>query len=109
MKLNNVEMGEFDVFEAENSERLEKAIEMLDGMDNTVGLTMSEQIKQQCTIVFDFFNIVFGEGTDKKIFGDRVNLMICIKALGDFLQYTNNQENEINKITSKYSLDRIKK
>lgn len=109
MKLNNIEMGEFDIYDFENAEKLEKAIELLNDMENLEGLTISEQIKIQCTIVFNFFNTIYGEGTDKKIFGNKVNLMTCIKALGDFLQYTNNQKNEINKISSKYSLDRIKK
>ena len=102
-------MEEFDVFDVENIEKYEKAIESLSEMDNLEGLTMTESVKEQCRIIFDFFNTIYGIGADKKIFGDRVNLVICIKALGEFISNINEQRREIEKINQKYSPSRIRK
>ena len=108
MKLNGIEFDNFDIYELENAERYEKAIELLNDMEN-VGGTVAEGIRQQCETIFDFFNTIYGEGTDKKIFGNKVNLLICVKTLGEFLNHVGEQKKEIEKIQNKYSLDRLKR
>ena len=109
MKLNGIEMDDFDIFDVENAEKYEKAIELLEYMQNIEGGSISEGIKEQCKIIFDFFNTVYGDGADKKIFGNKVNLLTCIKALGDFMTNVNDQKKEIEKINNKYSPDRLKR
>ena len=44
----------------------------------------SDYIKGYCRAVFSFFNAVFGEGTDKKMFGDKTNMRICDDAIYSF-------------------------
>ena len=48
-------------------------------------------------IVFDLFNTIFGEGTDVKVFGNRCNLMDCVKAVTDLFTYTESKQKEHEK------------
>ena len=41
----------------------------------------SEAILQLCTLAFQYFNDLFGEGTDKKMFGNNTNLRVCNQAI----------------------------
>ena len=109
MKLNGIDMGDFDIFDVENAEKYENAIELLKDMENIEGGSIAEGIKEQCRIVFDFFNTIYGVGADKKIFGDKVNLLICVRTLGEFMTNVNEQKKEIEKINNKYSPERLKR
>lgn len=44
-------------------------------------ISFSASIRYFCTTVFDLFNAIFGEGTDKKVFGDVCNMDNCADAL----------------------------
>ena len=57
--------------------------------------------------IFNFFNELFGEGTDKKIFGDKVNLVTCLKALDEFIAQVRDQKEQIEEISNKYSINRV--
>ena len=50
---------------------------------------------------------MFGEGTDKKIFGDKVNLVTCLKALDEFVTQVREQKDKIEEISNKYSPSRV--
>ena len=52
---------------------------------------------------------MFGEGTDKKIFGDKVNLLTCLKAFEELVEQVNAQKGEVEKIASKYSPNRAQR
>lgn len=110
MLINNVEMEDLDIYDLEVAEKYEKALELLEKVEDEVdGLNMVESIRTQCNIIFDFFNIIYGEGADKKIFGNSVNLLTCLKAIGEFMEQTNKQGEEIQKLTRKYSPNRAKR
>lgn len=83
MVINNVTLPDIDVADALEMERYEKAndtvSEKMKQLD-TNGKRRSELIRIQCTAIFEFFDDVFGEGTAKKVFGESVNLTICINA-----------------------------
>lgn len=107
MIINGVELEDLDIYDLEVAERYEKAlakVRELSTKDNSKSL--SEGIKFQCNIIFDFFNTVFGEGTDKDIFGDKVNLMTCMKAFEEIVLKVNEQKKEIEKLSNKYSPNR---
>lgn len=82
MKINNVELENLDLMEADVMEDVETAIaNVLEDIETGKNIDkMSEVIRLQCTAIMDCFNTIFGEGTDKKIFGNKTNLRECIKA-----------------------------
>lgn len=83
MIINNVELPDIDVSGAlvmENYEAAhDKVAEKMNNLDVN-GKRRSELIRIQCEAVFEFFEDVFGEGTSKKVFGESVNLAICLSA-----------------------------
>lgn len=111
MIVNGVELEDIDILDYEVAEKYEKALDSVKGIgDNVKGLKTSESIKLQCETIFDVFNTLWGEGTDRKVFGTKVNLLICFKAFEELVAQTESnskeQYNEMNKIVSKYSPNR---
>ncbi len=110
MKINNVELQDIDILDLEIAEKWEDALERVEEVAKSIeGMKISETIRIQCNAIFEVFNTLFGEGTDKKIFGDRVNLMMCLKAFEELVLYINEQKTEVEKIASKYSSNRVKR
>ena len=109
MKINNVELQDFDVFDADELERYEDAIEEFRDKvkDREEFEKVSEFMRYNCNVVFDLFNNIFGEDTDKKVFGTKTNMMICLKAVDELITYVNEnrskQEKELSKMLGKYS------
>lgn len=107
MIINGVELEDLDIYELEVAERYEKALAKVNEDSNKGNSkSLSEGIKYQCNLIFDFFNTLFGEGTDKKIFGNKVNLMTCVKAFEEVVLRMNEQKKEIEKLSNKYSPNR---
>lgn len=97
LKINNVEL-ELDLFDADVAEKYENAIKNLQEKEkkNSVeGKTLSQIIRNQCILIFDFFNEVWGPGTDKKVFGNKTNYKVCVQAFKDVVQYTANFQKEL--------------
>lgn len=82
MVINGVTIPDPDVGDLEFLEKYEAQndviVTKLNEMDKDI--RRSEAVRTQCTLVFEFFDAVFGEGTAKKIFGEKVNLKTCIDA-----------------------------
>ena len=107
MKINGVELEDIDVFDADIAERYENALEkVVEDNKNVDGIKVSIIIRQQCNAVFKLFNTMFGEGTDKKVFGDKVNIVTCLKAFEELVEQVNIQKQEVEKMASKYSPNR---
>ena len=107
MKINGVELEDIDIYDLETAEKYEESMASFTEIgDKVKGLGDAEGIRVTCNGVFDVFNKMFGEGTDKKIFGDKVNLLTCIKAFEEFQLQINDQKKEIEKIANKYSPNR---
>ena len=110
MVINGVKLEELDIFDADTIEKYEKA------MDNVVKSTQeykelkgSEIVRKECEAIFNCFNELFGEGTDKKIFGDKINIITCLKAFEELVEQINSKQDELEKFTSKYSPNRAKR
>ncbi|MDS0525006.1 AP endonuclease [Clostridium sp. SHJSY1] len=110
MVINGVELEELDIFDANTIEKYEKA------MDNVVKSTQeykelkgSEIVRKECEAIFKCFNELFGEDTDKKIFGDKINIITCLKAFEELVEQINSKQDELEKFTSKYSPNRAKR
>lgn len=103
MLINNVELEDLDLLDADVADRYEKAINKLSESEvQTEELSLADTIRRECNLVFDFFNEVFGDGTDKKVFGTKVNYGICEAAFKEVIDYTSEQKKEIEKLASKY-------
>ncbi|MBY6932283.1 DUF6673 family protein [Clostridium botulinum] len=101
MKINNVEIEDLDLMDADVAEKYEKAVTDLQKKEketNFEGMGLSKIIRTQCTLIFDFFNDVWGTGTDKKVFGNKTNYRVCEKAFKDVVEYSVKQKNEIFKV-----------
>ena len=116
MKINNVELEDMDIYDLDTAEKYEGALEKVrkeaEETKNTEvvgGTALSFAIRKQCNSVFDCFNAIFGEGTDKKVFGDKTNLMVCLKAFEELVLHADEQKKEMEKMTNKYSPNRAQK
>ena len=108
MKINNVELEDLDIMDFEMAERYEKALETVKDESAKIkyeSLKGSEIIKIQCNIIFGLFNTLFGEGTDKKVFGDKINYRVCMDS---FEELVNNMNKEAEK-NSKYIKEKAEK
>lgn len=109
VKINGVEL-ELDIFDMNVAEKYEKAIaKVQEEAAKSKGLKLSSSIRKQCTAVFECFDAIFGEGTHQKIFGERVNLIDCLKAFESLIQGANDQVKEVESINNKYSSNRAKR
>ena len=113
MKINNVELEDVDIFDVDTAEKYELAVKKVQeeaaASKLIEDISLSAMIRKQCSAVFDCFNTIFGEGTDKKVFGQKVNLMTCLKAFEELIVNVNEQKKELEKLTSKYSPNRVQR
>ena len=66
----------------------------------------SGRILKYCTSVFCFFNDLFGDGADKKIFGEKTNMRVCDSALETLSICISKSIEEYEK-ESKEGMDRV--
>ena len=108
MIINGIELEDIDITEMGTLKKYEDAHKrVVEVAEKTKKLKEPVQmIKQQCNAVFNFFNSLFGEGTDKKVFGDKVSLKVCVKAFAEFNEYVAKDIQETNEMVNKYSPNR---
>lgn len=109
MKILNKEF-EVDFYDAEIMEKIESGIEKV---NKAVKENMQKKqektslvIRKVCSIIFDFFDSVLGEGSSKEIFGNKTSLTVCIKAYEDFIDAKIKQNEIFENISKKYSPNR---
>lgn len=98
MKILDKEI-DFDFFDAEQMERYEKESEIVQKELNSLDINkmkMSEFINKTCQTIEKCFDNVFGEGTSKKIFEEKRNFRLCVKAFKDLVKAKKEQVNEID-------------
>lgn len=85
--INGTEL-EFDILDADKAALYETGIENIELVSNEVKneQKLSVIIRKQCNAIFDFVNMLFGEGTDKKLFGDSTNLAACMEVYFKILE-----------------------
>ena len=110
MIINGIEI-DIDFTDADVIERIERGREKI--LERVAELEKektepAEGIRQECKIIKEFLDYVFGEGTSKKIFGDKNSLRDCIKAYEDIFKERDRQLNNLHEVMSKYSPDRLK-
>ena len=98
MKILDKEI-DFDFFDAEQMERYEKESEIAQKELNSIDINkmkQSEFINKTCETIEKCFDNVFGEGTSKKIFEEKRNFRLCVKAFKDLVKAKKEQVNEID-------------
>lgn len=113
MIINEVELQELDIYDLEVAEKYDKAFNKVVNEMQKLGAVAEPDrigtIKATCEAVFNCFNEIFGEGTDKKVFGDKVNLFICLKAFEDLTANIKEQDKKLVNITNKYTSNRAQR
>lgn len=110
MIINNVELEDLDILDLEVAEKYEKALESIDGIgEKAKDMKVTDSIRLQCNAIFNIFNTLFGEGTDQKIFGEKVNLLVCLKAFEELILQANTKNNEVEKLYNKYAPNRAQR
>lgn len=92
MIVNGVELPDIDIEDADIAECYENVIEETTAAVkavNTKSQKRSQSIREICQAIFEAFNTLFGMGTDKKVFGESVNLTVCINAYAELIDNVN--------------------
>ena len=115
MTINGYEMN-VDLTDADVIEKIEKGVqnlyeeaEKLKELSKDDKITTAEGIRQECKVLKDFFDYVFGEGTSEKIFKGKDSLSLCLKAYEDVIEARDKQYEELNNRVNAYSPDRLKR
>lgn len=105
MIINGVQIEDPDVSDVLFMERYERENNLVKKkVNNSGGKSPAQIMREQCTAVFVFFDNVFGDGTAKKIFGEKVNLVVCVDAYDQALTEINRLDAEVGKrIKAKYA------
>lgn len=122
MKINNVEIEDLDLFDADVVEKYENEMVKVKEITEKVStefkegkIKQSEYIRKLCASVNEFFDSVWEKGTAFKVFNGKCNMITSIKAFAEVVDWANNKEahkdqfDEVDKIINKYSPNRIEK
>lgn len=98
---------EGDFFDADFMERCETATKDMhnkatDARDRKYE-KVADAFREQCTVAREYFDRIFGNGTSKELFGDRMNLRDCMEAIAEFTDCAAGAKKEINDLTNKYT------
>ena len=103
---------ELDFLDADEMERVEAALNRVTERSEALkvdGLTQSQAIRNQCKVIFDFFDDVFGEGTHKRIFGAKCNLIQALNAFEAFNVAKEASVKEVRAVSDKYNANRAQR
>lgn len=120
MKINNVEIEDIDMLDADVAEKYENEIFKVNDLNKKITaevkegkIKQSEYIRKLCTAINKFLDSLWGEGTAYKVFNGKCNYITSVKAFVDVNCWANNKDtyenqfSEINEVIKKYSLDGI--
>ena len=111
MKLKNIEV-DFSFTNTANLRKLQEAYKKVlekDESNKKKTLDFIQQIDEECNIAREFFNEVFGDGIDKKIFGNENDYEIIMDTLESVMQEYEKQHGRIKEKYAKYSPNRAKR
>jgi len=100
---------DFDFLDADNAEKFENEARKVKEQCEIKGkenMKYSQVIREECNIIDNFFNNVFGIGTAEKIFKGKKNLNEHIKAFEDIINYKIEQQNKLESTLNRYQPNR---
>lgn len=81
MLVNGIQLPNPDVADVLFMEKLEREQDLVTKTTkSSAGKTRAQIMRTQCVAIFNFFDNMFGDGTSKKVFGEKVNLVTCAEA-----------------------------
>ena len=98
--INGVEV-EYDTFDMDNLERLEEAVKQVQEDVNDIqarkaeGENAMKSLREQTNIFLDFFDDVLGDGSARKIFGDRMNILHIATGYQEFTNAVAEQQKKL--------------
>lgn len=110
IEINGVELS-FDFTDADTVDLFERASARVKQTidEDMSGLKHSDAIRKVCHAVFDFFNDIFGEGTDREVFGGKCSMNDCLDAFACVYREANRQNQEMVDKKAKYSPNRVQR
>lgn len=110
--INGVDL-EMNMFDADFIEEFESGCNMVvtrvKDPEEMGGLSTADAIRKQCSIVNDFFDGLFGEGTSEKIFVRKSDIMEHMMAFETIVNEKKNADGEMAKFAGKYSPNRAQR
>lgn len=98
---------EGDFFDADFMERYETATRDMhnkatDARDRKYE-KVADAFREQCAVAREYFDRIFGDGTSKELFGDKMNLRNHMEAIAELTECVAGAKKEINDLTNKYT------
>lgn len=115
MLVNGIQLPNPDVADVLFMEKLEREQDLVTKTTkSSAGKTRAQIMRTQCVAIFNFFDNMFGDGTSRNIFGEKVNLITCVEAYEQVLTEIDRLDAEgasrlREKYTAKYALQTKKK
>lgn len=119
MIINNVEIKDLEIFDADVSEKYENEMVKVQEISEKAGaefksgkIKQSEYIRKLCTAVNDFIDSMWEVGTAFKVFNGKCNMITSIKTFAEIVDWANDKEQHkeefavVDNIVSKYSPNR---
>ncbi|MDO9549133.1 MAG: hypothetical protein Q7J65_09245 [Candidatus Marinimicrobia bacterium] len=101
IEINGVEL-ELDLMDADVADSFQDAINELSIKSEETD-RLGDAIRQQCVIVNDFFDKVFGDGASEAVFQGKMNLKNSLAAFEKVINEIPNAQESIHELTSKYT------
>lgn len=102
MIIRDVELPDLDLMDADVAEKFEEAITAaaaeVKALRNDQKRSRADGIRIICKSVFKCFNTLFGEGTDRKIFGESCNMRECLAAFSELAKLREQQDAEFREM-----------
>ena len=97
MNIRGIEVKDLNLFDEHDMLTYEKAMEFIEENKNTDTRDKkpSEVIREQCLVVREFINILFGEDTDKRLFGDKNDLYEMLEICAEIITECESQMGKI--------------
>lgn len=108
MKIKDIEV-DFNFLDADDIEKFEQeAKKVVDKCEKEEiqELEHSEAIRQECNIIEEFFDGVFGKGLSEKLFKGKKNLLEHIKAFEDIMKMKEQNQSELQSVLNRYQPNR---
>lgn len=100
MIINKVQLPDLDLADLDTAEKFEQEFLKCSEKISNINGTRVTIIKETCTAVFELFDNLFGDGTSKKVFGAKSNIIVCNKALAELVDEAHKIDNQNAQITT---------
>ena len=108
MKIRDIEV-DFNFLDADDVERFEKEAKKVQeecAKRRNTKMSVAEAIREECNIINNFFDKIFGEGISLKMFNGKNNLEDHIKAFEDIINKKMEKQKDLQNTFDRYQPNR---